>query len=150
MIRIKRLFAALLLASAVAGCAEASAEVDAPPAMPADPQVARGAERALAAAPTPKPDWHTGVVLTEERPKGEGLFGKYTEWSISVFTPDGVTYLSGRWCGNDDGDTALSTMVDPGDLITWRTSVDHEVCASMLRVLRKAAAQAAAAMKAPA
>lgn len=136
---MKRLLVILLAAFALTGCAEASAEVDTPPATPADPRVARNAEPVLAAAPTPKPGWHTGVVLTEERPKGESLVGKYTEWSISVLTPDGVTYLSGRWCGSDDGDTALSVMVDPGDLITWRTSVEHEVCSSMLRVLRKAA-----------
>jgi hypothetical protein len=130
----------LLLALAaliVAGCAEASSEVNTPDAwdsVQADPALIDGAERALAAAPPPVEGWQVGVVLAEQA----------DEWAITALTTDGVVYLdnhAGTGC-DWEPDERFAILIDPGDLITWSLlGDDSHVCIDELEVLVKAAAR---------
>lgn len=131
--------APLLLVLAVAGCSEATAEVNAPTAWDtraADPRFADRAARALATALTPEPGWRTGVIMAET---------DESRWAISVLTPDGPVYVTYAWnsaCDVDDAYDLFPLLLDPGDLITWAGDgrVKHNVCAEDMRVLRKGAA----------
>jgi hypothetical protein len=130
----------LLLALAaliVAGCAEASSEVNTPDAwdsVQADPALIDGAERALAVAPPPVEGWQVGVVLAEQA----------DEWAITALTADGVVYLDNHAGGDCDWepDERFAILIDPGDLITWSLlGDDSHVCIDELEVLVKAAAR---------
>jgi hypothetical protein len=126
-----------LAALIVAGCAEASSEVNTPDAwdsVQADPALIDGAERALATAPPPVEGWQVGVVLAEQA----------DEWAITALTADGVVYLDNRAGGDCDWepDERFAILIDPGDLITWSLlGDDSHVCIDELEVLVKAAAR---------
>lgn len=130
----------LLTLLVVAGCAESSAEVNAPEAWEtkaADPAFARRAETALTTAPQPEPGWRVGVV-TAEADKGR---------TVAALTPDGMVSIRPAWSDYCDDrkdwpDDEFELTISVGDLITWagdgRTA--HRVCYGDLRVLRKAVA----------
>lgn len=122
---------------ALAGCAEASSEINTPDAwdsVQADPALIRGAERALADAPPPAEGWAVGVVLAEQP----------DEWAITAMTDTGIVYLddnAGRPC-DWEPPSRYAILIDPGDLITWSLKGDDEhLCIDEIEVLRKAAAR---------
>jgi len=135
--------AACSLVLLLAGCAEASAEVNAPDAWStkgADPAFTRRAEAALASAPPAAPGWRVGVILADQEPKD-------SLWEASVLTRDGMAVIGPDGWSNDCDDPgaavdAFPIILDPGDLITWAGDgrLVHRVCLEDMRVLRKAAA----------
>lgn len=130
---------AAALALALTGCAEASSEINTPDAwdsVQADPELIRGAERALVDAPSPADGWAVGVVLAEQP----------DEWAITALTDAGVVYLDSRTgtnaCGQWEPSSRYDILVDPGDLITWSLAGDDEhLCIDEIGVLQKAAAR---------
>lgn len=130
---------ALAAVLALAGCAESNAEVNGPDAwdtVQADPELIRGAERALADAPPPADGWAVGVVLAEDA----------EEWAITALTDTGVVYLdddAGDSCAPDwEPPSRYALLIDPGDLITWSLEGDDEhLCIDEVKVLQKAAAR---------
>jgi len=139
---IALILAGLLL---IAGCAEATAEINTPDAWQtksADPAFMRRAEAALAKAPPAAEGWRVGVILAEQDEKG-------SLWKSSVLTPDGIVMIGpDPWsydCAEKGDGIAVDTfplLLDPGDLITWAGDgrLVHAVCAEDMRILRKAAA----------
>lgn len=131
----------LLVVLALAGCAESSAEVNAPDAwdaVEADPELVRGAELALQDVPAPADGWLVGVVLAEDE---DG-------WAITALTDASAVYLENSWdCRKNDGVLEVphfALLIDPGDLVTWSLEGDdNRLCVGELEVLRKAAASAA-------
>lgn len=128
---------ALAVGLLLAGCAEASSEINTPDAwdsVQADPALIRGAERALADAPPPAEGWAVGVVLAEQP----------NEWAITAMTDTGIVYLD-NWAGGDcdwEPHSRYAILIDPGDLITWSLKGDDEhLCIDEIEVLRKAAAR---------
>lgn len=138
-----RLFAGVLVATALAGCAESKSTatvtnraagetvtVDVPPAV-------WNRARALVDAALADPDgWNVGVVLTE-RPASKW-------WSVTVMTRGGLVMFidASADCDGKGGwssDEVLRATADPGDLIRW-SGRDDAVCATELQVVTKGAA----------
>jgi hypothetical protein len=123
----------------LAGCAESTAEVNAPEVWEtkaADPAFARRAEAALRTAPPPAPGWRVGVVVAEQNEDG---------WSVNVLTRDGYAVITNSWsydCEDRFGIDVFPLMLDPGDLITWAGDgrLKHAACVEDLRLLRKTVA----------
>lgn len=131
----------------LAGCAEASSEVNTPDAwdsIQADPALIDGAERALTEAPPPAEGWRIGVVLAEAADTDGHA------WSASILTDAGPAVVTAAYgCSDEEYDLyggyavdVLTLTVDPGDLVTWSlVGDDARVCASEFEVLRKGAAR---------
>lgn len=123
-------------------CAEATSTIESGSRTELPLELTRNAQKVLEAAPQPSEGWQIGIVLAESNTTEEGLFGKYPEWSISILVKDGtISVLSGVWCdGNSepDADKALSLIVTPGDLISWKAG-KNEVCTDELSIVQKAA-----------